>query len=249
MKIKSKILTFIIIFITIFYGLHNSDIYNKKVILADLGGIPWLYASIGTLFSILAGFIIEKEWENWNRLIDTVNDEVHVLREMWLWSQYLPSKINNIFNDSIKTYLEEMTINGLHKSEQQLSSEKIEKSLANLNYVIFDMFKDEPILAKYAFDFFTKLIDQRNQRIRYSSHHVPKFLKRTIFFTTILMITLSMFIGVKNIWLDFIFTSNLSVLTYVIYLVIDDLDNPLIPGSWNLTSQPYKKLLDEITKK
>lgn len=247
MKLKYKIFLFILSFSLIFYALHSSDFYNYKIILADLGGIPWLYASIGTLFSILAGFIIEKEWGNWNSLVDAVNNEVHILREMWLWSQFLPIDLSKTFYDSIKIYLEEMSNNGLYKSEQQIPSIKIEESISTLNLIIFNMFKNQPIFAKNAFDFFTKLIDQRSQRIRYSSHHVPKFLKGVILFATTLIITLSMFIGVKNIWLDFIFTFSVSMLAYVIYLVINDLDNPLIPGGWHLTAQPYKKLLDEIS--
>ena len=97
MKFTLKIILFVGIFSLIFFGLHDSDFYNKKVILADLGGIPWLYASIGTLFSILAGFIIQKEWENWNSLVDAVGGEVNTLREMWLWSRYLPAKMEKFF--------------------------------------------------------------------------------------------------------------------------------------------------------
>jgi hypothetical protein len=38
------------------------------------------------------------------------------------------------------------------------------------------------------------------------------------------------------------------MLAFVIFLVIDDLDHPLVPGGWHLTAQPYRKLLDEISK-
>ena len=246
MKFKLKILFFIAIFSLIFYALHVSDFYNKKIILADLGGVPWLYASIGTLFSILVGFIIQKEWENWNSLVDAVSGEVNTLREMWLWSRYLPEEIGKVFHDSIKSYLEEMSENGLYKSESGVTSKRIEESIAKLNATMFGMFKNQPAVATNAFAFFTKLIEQRTQRIRFSSHHIPRSIKGIIFFATILMIGLSMFIGVKNIWLDYAFTMSVSALAYVIFLVIDDLDYPLIPGGWHLTAQPYTKLLKEI---
>jgi hypothetical protein len=247
MKFTLKIILFIGIFSLVFFGLHDSDFYNKKVILADLGGIPWLYASIGTLFSILAGFIIQKEWENWNSLIDAVDGEVNTLREMWLWSRYLPAEIGGIFHNSIKSYLEEMSENGLHKSEQEIASNRIEESMSRLNAVMFEMFKNQPSTAVNAFAFFTKLIERRTERIRYSSHHVPQSIKRIIFLATALMICLSMFIGVKNIWLDYTFTMSVSMLAYVIYLVIDDLDHPLVPGGWHLTASSYKKLLEKIS--
>ena len=246
MKFTIKIIIFVGVFSLIFFGLHDSDFYNKKVILADLGGVPWLYASIGTLFSILAGFIVQKEWENWNSLIDAVSGEVNVIREMWLWSRYLPTETGKVFFDSIKSYLEEMAESGLYKSEQEISSTRIEKSISTLNATMFDMFKNQPTIATNAFAFFTRLIEKRSERVRYSSHHVPKSLKRIIFFATVLMICLSLFIGVKNIWLDYTYTMSVSMLAYVIFLVIDDLDHPLVPGGWHLTSKPYKKLLEEI---
>ena len=247
MKFTIKIIIFLGVFSLVFYGLHDSDFYNTKVILADLGGIPWLYASIGTLFSILTGFIVQKEWENWNSLVDAVSAEVNTLREMWLWSRYLPKETGDIFNNSIKLYLEEMSEEGLYKSEQRITSKRIEESFSSLNAAMFDMFKNQPEVATNTFTFLTRLIEQRSDRLRYSSHHVPQNLKRIIFFATTLMICLSLGIGVKNIWLDYIYTMSVSMLAYVIFLVIDDLDHPLVPGGWHLTPRPYKKLLEEIS--
>jgi predicted PurR-regulated permease PerM len=247
MKFTYKIIIFIGVFSLIFFGLHDSDFYNKKVILADLGGVPWLYASIGTLFSILAGFIVQKEWENWNNLGDAVSGEVNTLREMWLWSRYLPVETGEIFHNSIQSYLEEMSAGGLYKSEQNITSQRIEESFLALSAAMFSMFKNQPRIATNTFSFLTKLIEQRSDRIRYSSHHVPQSLRRIIFFATTLMICLSLFIGVKNIWLDYTYTMSVSVLAYVIFLVIDDLDHPLIPGGWHLTSKPYQRFLKEIS--
>jgi hypothetical protein len=246
MKFTIKIIIFLGVFSLVFFGLHDSDFYNKKVILADLGGVPWLYASIGTLFSILAGFIVQKEWENWNNLVDAVSGEVNTLREMWLWSRYLPIETGEIFHHSIKSYLEEMSKEGLYKGELRIASKRIEESFSALSAAMFSMFKNQPRVATNTFTFLTKLIEQRSDRLRYSSHHVPQSLKRIIFFATVLMIVLSLFIGVKNIWLDYIYTMSVSMLAYVILLVIDDLDHPLIPGGWHLTPRPYQKLLEEI---
>jgi hypothetical protein len=247
MKFTLKIILFVGIFSLIFFGLHDSDFYNKKVILADLGGIPWLYASIGTLFSILAGFIIQKEWENWNSLVDAVGGEVNTLREMWLWSRYLPEETGEIFHNSIQIYLEEMSNDGLRKSEQEIVSGRIEESMAKLNAVMFTMFQNQSSIAANGFNFFTKLIEKRTERIRFSAHHVPSSIKRIILLSTALMICLSLFIGVKNIWLDYTYTLSVSMLAYVIFLVIDDLDHPLSPGGWHLTAKPYQKLLERIS--
>jgi len=74
------------------------------------------------------------------------------------------------------------------------------------------------------------------------------WLKNTLIFADVLLIFLSLFIGVKNPWIDYIFTLSIGVLAYTIYIVIDDLDNPFRPGAWHLTPQDYKMLLGDINK-
>jgi hypothetical protein len=35
-------------------------------------------------------------------------------------------------------------------------------------------------------------------------------------------------------------------MAYIIYIIIDDLNNPLIPGNWHLTTKDYESLLKQI---
>jgi len=246
MKFTIKIIIFIGAFSLIFYGLHDSDFFNNKVILADLGGVPWLYASIGTLFSILAGFIVQKEWENWNNLLDSVKSEVNALRELWIWSRHLPKKYKEVFNQGIKRYLGEMVRDGLTRSERGEISSKIEKSFTELQNSMQTMSREDQSLMTATFSLFTKVLECRTNRLRYSAHHIPKTLRRTLFFSTLLVIILCLFIGIKSIWLDYIFTSSIALVSYVIFLVIEDLDNPLSPGDWHLTASDYSLLLTQI---
>ncbi|MFA5714729.1 MAG: hypothetical protein WC998_03230 [Candidatus Paceibacterota bacterium] len=248
LSFSGKLTFFVISFSVFFYWFHElSGYYNNKILLADVGGLPWLYASMGTLFSILAGFIIQKEWENWNNLIDSVKGEVEELRELWLWSQHFPKEIKDSLRNYIIDYLNVMIENGLNIGEKGERSESIEKNISNIRNLIFNISQDHPQLIGTTFIIFNKLIDKRNRRISSSSHHVPEAIKNTIFFSTILMISLSFFIGVKNLWLDYLFTLSVSLMTFVLYMVIEDINNPLLPGSWHLTTDDYKSLLSEIS--
>ena len=93
---------------------------------------------------------------------------------------------------------------------------------------------------------FNELIRSRDKRFDQSLSHIPHILKHTLIFADVLLIVLSLFIGVKNPFVDYIFTVSIGVSAYTIYIVIDDLDNPFRPGSWHLTSDDYRILLDEI---
>jgi hypothetical protein len=95
---------------------------------------------------------------------------------------------------------------------------------------------------------FDDIIKSRNKRIFQSRSHIPKILKYILIFADVIMIILSLFIGVRNPLLDYIFTLSIGVLAYAIYLVIDDLDSPFRPGAWHLSPNEYKVLLETIKK-
>ena len=66
---------------------------------------------------------------------------------------------------------------------------------------------------------------------------MPPMLKNTLQYAAFLLIFLSMFIGIKNIWLAFLFTASIASLLFFIFTVLRDLDNPLKPGSWHITTR------------
>ena len=246
MKFSRKIGAFILVFSFVFYWIHINGHFNQNAALKDSSGVPWLYSSLVTLFSIIAGFIIQKEWDNWNSLIDAVKEEVNALRELWLWSRYLPEESKNKFGTGIKFYLEEMTEGGLMKSVRGERSKFIERAFGTLQDAMFEMHQNNPNSMSTTFSFFSRLIESRTARMRYGSHHVPEALRRTIIFVTTLIIFLCIFIGIQNVWLDYGFTLSVAITAFVIYLVIDDLDNPLEPGNWHLTTEDYDLLLKQI---
>jgi hypothetical protein len=90
------------------------------------------------------------------------------------------------------------------------------------------------------------LIRNRNKRFDQSENRIPHILKNTLIFTDILVIVFSLFIGVRNPFIDCLFTVSIGVLAYTVHIVIDDLDNPFRPGSWHLTPRDYTTLLDKI---
>jgi len=247
MKYFEKIAQFILVFSGIFYFIRIAGhYYDKRIVLADLGGVPWLYATLGTLFAVLAGFVIQKEWENWNDLQDSIKGEVGALRELFLWSTNFPEAIKTRFKLAISDYLRAMSLGELAQSEQRQKSDKIEKALSDLREAIFEVSQNYNQFMSTTFSTFSKLLENRENRLRYSSHHAPKSIKNMMFTGVFLLSFLSLFIGIKDIYLAYVFDLSVASMAFVIYLIIKDLDNPLLPGSWHLTTGDYQELLEEI---
>ena len=246
MKFIPKLFLFFVVFSLAFWSIRSID-HGKilRVDLLDLGGIPWLYSAISLIFGILAAFTIQKEWEQWNELVEATKEERNALRELGIWSNYLSRDDEQKIAGDIIKYLS-IIQQEWPRLEQGESSEEGENRLDSLRNTIMGLTEKTHRLALLSF--FNDLIKNRNKRIFKSGSRIPPILKNTLIFADLLVIILSLFIGVKNPFLDYIFTLSIGVLAYTIYIVIDDLDNPFRPGAWHLTPQDYQILLDKINK-
>lgn len=246
MSVLKKTTIFIIGFSALFYFARANDYYNIKILTADLGGIPWLYSTIGLIFSIIAAFIIQKEWDNWNNLVEATKNEVDALEELWIWTDRLPEAIGKKVRELVMEYLRMIIQEGWRKSELGVRSEAAEQILLFLRNVLFENSPPGFLPSANSFSLFGDLLRQRKNRLHFSARHMPAVLRHTLIFSTSLLIFLSLLVGIKNVWLDYIFTLSIATLAYTVYEVISDLDRPLRPGGWHLTTKDYEELLQRI---
>ena len=244
MKVSSKILLFFLFFSLIFWLLRTAN--SGELVLTDirdLGGVPWLYSAICLIFSILAAFTIQKEWENWNQIVAATKGEVGAARELWLWSRDLSLDNEKTILHCLEDYLT-VTIAEWSATKQAERSEACGKTCGTLRRAIIELREDEARV--HLLNLFHEMIQNRNKRFDQSANRIPHILKNTLIFTDVPVIVLSLFIGVRNPFVDYVFTLSIGVLAYTIYMVIDDLDNPFKPGSWYLTPDDYRSLLDKM---
>jgi len=245
MSVRRKLLLFVLFFSSTFWLFRTID--KGKILfvgLSELSGLPWLYSSISLIFSILAAFTIQKEWEHWNELVEAINGEVNALEELLLRCRHVPDCADNI-SAHIEQYLSHI-LQYWPTIKEGIRSEEGDRIVSLLrNDIMGAPTESAKVLLLPLFD---DIVRSRNRRIFQSRSHIPKILKYTLVFADAIMIILSLFIGVRNPLLDYIFTVSIGVLAYTIYLVIDDLDSPFRPGAWHLSSNEYKMLLESMKK-
>jgi len=246
MTLIKKLIPFLIIFGTIFYFIRTSSLYSTRLLIANIDGVPYLYAVVGTVFGLLAGFAIQKEWEEWNSLTDAVRGEVDGLEKLYLWSSNFPYKIKHEIHNNIKCYLELIIKEGWQYSAKGEKSQEVEDVITDLNNSIYKIFDEAPQLMSTSFALLSIVLNNRSARLQHSAEHMPPLLRNTLRFAAFLLIGLSMFIAIRDIYLAFIFTASIASLSYAIFLVLTDLDNPLKPGDWHITTKDYEALLAKI---
>ncbi len=234
----------VIFFVLRFYG--QSFGYNVDVLVSDLGGLTYLYSTVGTIFAIFAAFVIVSESQDWNTLVNASKNEVSEIRELLSWSKKLSPALAEKFSQNIKSYLDSVIQDEWKVLEKGNKNTKTENSLLPFHNLISDAFKENPELGGVLFTTFNNILGYRFTRTEYSFQPLPKILKFTVFFVDIVLILLSFLIGVRNIALDYIFMICIVTLCSVIMMVIEDLDNPLKPGEWHLKPDGYQNLLNSI---
>ncbi|MCX6755597.1 MAG: DUF4239 domain-containing protein [Candidatus Nomurabacteria bacterium] len=244
MKNLLKMIVLWVLFSICFFWLRNQSGYNVNILVADLGGLTYLYSTVATIFAIFAAFIIFFESERWNNLVDAVKGEVGQLNELWLWSRHLPEKLKNSFSINIKTYLQ--VILDQEWQEKNKKDIRANKVLDALHKDIYDVLIEQPSMMPTASASFNDLIKFREKRIHYLSFRLPKMLKITLLFNSVLLLIFSILIGVYNIYLDYFFVLGIFSLIYIIYSLIHDMDNPTVKGSFHMDTYDYQELLTNI---
>lgn len=243
-----RIVLFAVVYTVIFHLFRTSHYYNYKILTTDLDSIPWLYTTIGSIFSILSAFIIQKEWQRWDNLVDAVKGENNALRELWFWTGRLPQDIQKNVRSSVEEYCNVIVRECWKRTEIGETSPELEIAIRKMNSAIARLKITQSYLTSSTFSIFNHIMRYRERRLRYGSSHMPAILLNTFRFAVILMIFLCPLIVVKSIELDYIFTISIAVLTFTIYSVVIDLDRPLRPGSWHLTTRDYQRTLNHFKR-
>lgn len=221
--------------------------YFWGVLASSLNGAAWLYSTVALIFSIASAFIIQTQWNRWDRLENAVRLEVSGFWELASLSDQLPAEIRDRVRKSIAQYLKHLIYDEDWKTlDRGGRIELIESAITKLQIEIFSLSKSAQEYSALATNIFLNIQSNRNDRLHYSSGHIPSHLYFVIGLATFLVIFLSLFIAIPNPVIDYVFTMSVSLLSFSFFMIIEDLNHPYRPGSWHLKKDPYVKLLAMI---
>lgn len=245
LKVITFILLFTLIFITLRY-LHiipltpQSDKYNN---------LPWLFSAISLIFSIISGFIIQSKWQTWNELIDATHGEISSLKQLHMLGNHFPVPIQKTIRRDIAAYLQIIIDETSSNINAQGRSDRVEAAIYKLEETVLDIdYSEHPNIGSLMFDLVRKCLDYREKRLQNILRKLPNGVKLFTISTTVSIILSSLFVSITGVVYDYVFTLIIGLLSYGIYLLIDDLDHPYRPGQWQLTKDGYISLLDEVNE-
>jgi hypothetical protein len=244
-SILKRTLIFLVPFSVVFGFIHES--FENAISRSTQNGLAGFYSADGIIFGLIVAFVIQREWEIWTNLSESVRAEIDAVREMWKWSNYAEASLCKEAHQHLEKYLK-LIVFEWNNGKETRRTEGVDVELDGLRNMLVKMSLSMGHLSQQPLSSFKNLVSARNKRLNFSKEHMPIILKRIVFFADILLIVLSLFIAVNNISLDYIFTAAIGLLAFTLLIVVDDLDNPFRPGAWHLTTEGYEALLQELTK-
>lgn len=241
------VIVFAIIFTIIFFIFRYSGLPSTGTSTTAIN-LPWLFSAISLIFSIVSGFIIQSKWQTWNELIDAAHGEVSTLKQLHMLANHFPPFIQKAIRSDILNYLDTI----LDETTQQkisIRSQKVEQAIYKLEETILDLdYSEHPNIGSLTFDLVRKCLEYREKRLQNAAHTLPRGVRFFAWTATTSIIFTSLFVNIDVMLYDYIFTLLIALLSFGVYLLIDDLDHPYRPGQWQLTKEEYRILRNEIRK-
>lgn len=247
MKVLLKIVAFLALFSAGFALLRTSAEYRVvlAVDLKDLGGVPSLYTTIGTIFSFLAAFVVQSGWAGWGGLVGAIRNEINALDRLWLMSFWFAGETGEHLRRGLRRYVELAIGEGWGGAPPGEGGGNVDRLLVDLGESMVHGIT--PREASFAVSgVLAELAGYRRERLHSSARKMPPFLRYTLILACAMVIGLSLLIGVRSVPLDYLFTTGIALLAYVVYLLADDLDNPCRPGLWHVSPEEYRRLMRKM---
>lgn len=217
--------------------------------LNDLGGLSSFLGVFGTLYGILAAFVVFEVWSQYNRISALIGKEAQALEQLFRLSLYfrdeaLTQRMKAGISEYI-TYILEGKFRLLAKGERNAKSGLALRKISEIiQSVEFDDDHDAIVFDQIV-EHFGELAQLRTERTNESRNRLPRFLKYFIYlasaFALITFVVMPFEVALYGLFSTFV----IGFLQAMVFQLIEELDNPF-KGHMQLTPAPFALALKHI---
>lgn len=246
-----KLILFIVVFSAAFWYIRLHNLLPDYKLEADLRSIPALFSAGNLIFSVISAFIIQAQWSKWDRLVDANRGEINIMRQLYILAHHFPKDEMNEIRYHIYTYLKTYIETSNVQDPKQIlkRSQEVDDALIDIEDSMFNASRKHPDVGPLAFGYLTRAMEYREKKIQFTNQSLPRGIKIFIFFATFSVIFGSLFMPFVNIVFNYYFALVLALLSFGVYLIIEDFEYPYRPGNFVLTVGIYRTLMNEIETK
>jgi hypothetical protein len=223
--------------------------FHTDTYLADVGGLSAFLSVFGTLYGILAAFVVFEVWNQYNHISELIDKEAQGLERLYRLTLYfrddkLTAQVKNAIAEYADIIIEGKfgkLAAGLRNVDHGLAFRKMADII---RHVEFDDDHDS-IVFEQIVEHYGNLGQIRTERLNQSLSRLPVLLKSFIYIASFFALATFVMMPFLNQYYGFLSVFIIGFLQAMIFQIIEDLDNPFV-GHWNLTPEPFARALKHI---
>lgn len=223
-------------------------VFKTDAYLSDIGGIQSFLGVFGTLFGIMAAFVVVEVWGEFNTTVSLIEREALGLEKLYDLALYFRDrKLSEQIKKTIKKYIELVVKNfrDLGEGKRNTQNSQAFRAIANvLREIRFDDDHDQAVFA-LIISHYKELAQIRVDRINQCLVRLPVLLKAFLYITSFVGLLTFVIMPFANMYYGFIATGFLSFILAMVFQLVEDLDNPFV-GYWNISPEPFERALKHI---
>lgn len=241
--------SFIFALIAIF-GMYLFRLFLKTdLYLSDVGGLSAFVTVFGTLYGIMAAFVVFEVWNQYNTTSQLIDKEAQSLERLFRLTLYFrDSKLTEKMKAVIKTYADLVIAGKFQTLGSGLRNTETGKVFRKISEVIqgikFDDDHDS-VIFNHMIDHYGQLGQIRTERINQSLNRLPVLLRSFLYASSFLALITFIIMPFSNMYYGFLATGALGFILAMVFQLVEDLDNPFA-GHFNLTPEPFERALKHI---
>jgi len=216
-----------------------------RLIAGDTEGIGVLLEIIGTLYSVLYAFATYVVWGQFTAVESEIFKEAAALLDLVLFSGRWKEPAREPVLQAVRMYARAVIETEWKALSQGDPTEKTDRLFAGIVSAVTEV-KPEDDDQRTLYGRLLDIADQasvhRGERLSLSVKRIPRTLLLLVTLTALAIVFLLFLYAFRSTLLGLISLAVITLLLWLTYFVITDLDNPFT-GTWNVSSAPFEQLL------
>lgn len=245
MIVKSTLVSVIVIVLSLAIRnyLHTQDY------LSDVGGLSAFVTVFGTLYGIMAAFVVFEVWGQYNTTSELIDSEATGLERMYRMVLYLNDKpVEKSMKLAIFKYANLVIEGKFSRLGTAMRNPETGKAFRDIFRVIRGIkFNDrrDPVVFPMIVEQGGKISDIRTRRINQSMTRLPKILKMFFYSSSLFVLFTFLIMPFSQVFFQIFISGVIAFLVFLTIQLVEDLDNPFV-GHFNLTPEPFERALKHI---
>ena len=213
----------------------------------DTGGFEIFFTILGTIYAVMAGFVMLVVLENYTTIKNHLAEEVNSLQDLRDYLLYLDNQEDKVqtIKDRIKTYVDSLVNSEwpsmMKKSRMHVdTSPEIYQIMSGIHQINVDNPSDRVALQKLI-DIVGRVTTLRTDRLTACSEALPRSLIHVMQLLSASVIVVFMLVPLGNFAMIVALNGLVAFVITMIYGMIQDLNNPF-KGSWSVTPELFVDL-------